>query len=76
MHIILHALSLLVVVKCVAVMNIKYQRSKLRGLSKTQHHRALTNATPKIPRAAPKISILHKTIPKSEVVQHKIGATW
>jgi len=35
---ILHALSLFVVLQCVTVMNINYyQRSKLRGWSKTQH---------------------------------------
>jgi len=37
MHIILHALSLLVVVKFVTVMNINYQRFKLGDRSKTQH---------------------------------------
>jgi len=35
MHIILHALSLLVVVQCVTVMNINYQHSKLGDRSKT-----------------------------------------
>jgi len=37
MHVILHALSLLVVVQCVTVMNLNYQRSKLRDRSKIQH---------------------------------------
>jgi len=36
MHIILHALSLLVV-QCATVMNINHQRSKLGNRSKTQH---------------------------------------
>jgi len=36
MQIILHALSLLVVVQRVTVMNIKHQRSKLGDRSKTQ----------------------------------------
>jgi len=36
-HIILHALSLLVVVQCVTVMNINYQHSKFGDQSKTQH---------------------------------------
>jgi len=34
---VLRALSLLVVVQCVTVMNINYQRSKLGDRSKTQH---------------------------------------
>jgi len=39
MHIILHALSSLVVIQCVTVMwqHKIYQRSKLRNRSKTQH---------------------------------------
>jgi len=38
--------------------------------------KAVTNATAKISKIVPKISILHKKIPKSMVVQHKIGAQW
>jgi len=41
MHIILHALSLLVVVQSVTAMNINYQRSKLGDRSKTQQHSTL-----------------------------------
>jgi len=37
MHIILHALSLLIAVQCVTVMNINSQNSKLGDWSKTQH---------------------------------------
>ena len=37
MHIILHALSLLVVKQCVTTLHINYQRSKLDDRSKTQH---------------------------------------
>jgi len=36
MHIILHALSLVVVVQCVTGMNINYQHFKLRDRRKTQ----------------------------------------
>jgi len=37
MHIILHALSLLVAVQCVTVRNVTYHRSRLWERSKTQH---------------------------------------
>jgi len=37
MHIIPHALSLLIVVKCVTVINTHFQRSKLGDRRKTQH---------------------------------------
>jgi len=37
MHIILHALSILVVAQSITVMNVTYQRSKLGNRSKTQH---------------------------------------
>jgi len=45
MHIILHALSLLVVVQCVTVMNVNYQRSKLEDWSKTQQHSTLSQSS-------------------------------
>jgi len=45
MHIILHALSLLVVVQCVTVMNINYHRSKLGDPSKTQHSTLRQNSS-------------------------------
>jgi len=37
MHIILHAISLLVVAQCVTVMNVNYERFKLEDRSKIQH---------------------------------------
>jgi len=51
MYIILHALSLLVVVQYVTVMNINYQPSKLEDRSETQHstlRQSISSITAKI----------------------------